>query len=87
MRSLTAAPPPVPPCGKWKAFQLAAGIPGSAAEVGNKAYGTDRPYMINVASARDVIGQVIVTAIEGGDVQAAADTANADFQKLLDEEK
>jgi hypothetical protein len=43
--------------------------------------------MINVASARDVIGQVIVTAIEGGDVQAAADTANADFQKLLDEEK
>ena len=58
-----------------------------AAEVGNKAYGTDRPYMINVASARDVIGQVIVTAIEGGDVQAAADTANADFQKLLDEEK
>ena len=58
-----------------------------AAAVGNKAHGTDRPYMINVASARDVIGQVIVTAIEGGDVQAAADTANADFQKLLDEEK
>ena len=58
-----------------------------AASVGAKAYGTDRPYMINVAAARDVIGQVIVTAIEGGDVQAAADSANAEFQKLLDSEK
>jgi multiple sugar transport system substrate-binding protein len=37
-----------------------------------------------VAAARDVIGSVITTAIEGGDVQAAADKANAEFQAILD---
>lgn len=33
-----------------------------------------------------MIGVVITTAIEGGDVQAAADKANVEFQKILDED-
>ena len=61
-----------------------------AAEAGNKSYGTDRPYCINVAEARDLIGEVIVAAISGTDdasLKALADTKNAEFQALLDSEK
>lgn len=59
-----------------------------AGEAGGKAFGTDRPYMINVARGRDIIGQVIVEAIEGKDnLQATADAKNTEFQALLDSEK
>lgn len=47
----------------------------------------DRPNVIAVGQARDIIGSVIVTAIEGGDVAAAARKANAEYQALLDKEK
>lgn len=47
----------------------------------------DRPNVIAVGQARDIVGSVIVTAIEGGDVAAAAKKANADYQALLDKEK
>jgi multiple sugar transport system substrate-binding protein len=47
----------------------------------------DRPVMIKVQQARDIIGNVIAVAIEGGDVAGAAHDANAQFQKLLDAEK
>lgn len=59
-----------------------------AAIAGEKAFGTDRPYMINVASGRDIIGEIIVAAIEGDDdLQSLADKKNEEFQKLLDSEK
>lgn len=48
--------------------------------------GTDRPFMVNVGEARTVIGTVITAAIMGQDVTAAANKANADFQKILDKE-
>lgn len=52
------------------------------------AVSTDRPYMINVAKARDIIGQVIVAAIEGNaDIATLANEKNAEFQALLDSEK
>jgi multiple sugar transport system substrate-binding protein len=51
-------------------------------KIATKSY--DRPLTTSVSAARDVIGSVITTAIEGGDVQAAADTANAQFQAILD---
>ncbi len=47
----------------------------------------DRPNVIAVGEARDIIGLVVVTSIEGGDVRAAAKKANADYQALLDREK
>ncbi|MGC3953577.1 MAG: sugar ABC transporter substrate-binding protein [Propionicimonas sp.] len=47
----------------------------------------ERPRIVKVGEARDAIGQALVTAIEGGDVQAAADTANTAFQALIDAEK
>ncbi|KIL40467.1 ABC transporter substrate-binding protein [Gordoniibacillus kamchatkensis] len=50
-----------------------------------KAY--DRPILINVGEARDVIGSVIVTAISGEDVEKAAKQANQQFQAIIDKEK
>lgn len=47
---------------------------------------TDRPFMVNVGEARTVIGTVITTAIQGGNVEEVANKANADFQKILDKE-
>ncbi len=41
------------------------------------------PPAEDVQAARDAIGKVITVAIEGGDVQAAADAANAEYSKLL----
>ena len=49
--------------------------------------GHDRPLVINVPESRDIVGDPIVVAITGGDSAAAADKANAAFQKLLDSEK
>ena len=49
--------------------------------------GHDRPLVIKVPEARDVVGNPIVVAITGGDSGAAADTASAAFQKILDAEK
>ncbi len=45
--------------------------------------GDPLPPVEDVAAARDAIGAAIVTAIKGGDVKAAADEANAKYQKLL----
>ncbi|TDF97265.1 sugar ABC transporter substrate-binding protein [Paenibacillus piri] len=49
--------------------------------------GYDRPLLINVGPARDIIGDVIVTAISGGDVDKAAKEANRAFQELINKEK
>jgi multiple sugar transport system substrate-binding protein len=48
--------------------------------------GHDRPLVVKVPEAREIVGQPIVDAITGQDVAAAADTANAAFQKFLDDE-
>src|SRR5680860_1707361 len=49
--------------------------------------GHDRPLVIKVPEARDIVGDPIVVAITGGDSDAAADAASAAFQELLDAEK
>ncbi len=62
--------------------QLAEAIAiGSATGVGY-----DRPRVISVAEAREIVGAPIVVAITGGDVDAAIAKAQADFQKFLDAE-
>jgi len=61
---------------------LLATIQGNA-EIG---VGYDRPYVINVAEARQYVGDPIVAAIQGGDVDAAADKSARDFQEILDHE-
>jgi multiple sugar transport system substrate-binding protein len=42
------------------------------------------PPVLAVSEARDAIGVVLVTAIEGGDIKAAATKANTKLQELLD---
>jgi len=51
------------------------------------ARGYDRPLITSVSKARDYIGQAIVAAIEGGDVEAAAKLANEGFQSVIDEDR
>ncbi|MGC4838129.1 ABC transporter substrate-binding protein [Micromonospora vinacea] len=48
--------------------------------------GHDRPLVVKVAQAREIVGQPIVDAITGKDAASSADTANAAFQKFLDDE-
>lgn len=56
----------------------------SQVEANGRQY--DRPPMVQVVQARDIIGTVIVAAIEGNNVTAAAQQANTQFQALLDKE-
>ncbi|RQX02412.1 ABC transporter substrate-binding protein [Micromonospora arida] len=48
--------------------------------------GHDRPLVVKVAEAREIVGQPIVDAITGKDAASSADAANAAFQKFLDDE-
>jgi multiple sugar transport system substrate-binding protein len=54
------------------------------AEVG---VGADRPLVIRVGEARDIVGAPIVVSIEGGDVAAALAEADAAFQAFLEAER
>lgn len=49
--------------------------------------GVDRPQVIGVAEARDIISGPMSAAIEGKDFKAAAEKAQKDFQTLIDKEK
>lgn len=75
----------------WENPEGVANFPSQLVEVimasseGSMPY--DRPNVIGVGEARDVVGTVIVTAIEGGDVSGAANRANRDYQAILDREK
>ncbi|WP_233532208.1 ABC transporter substrate-binding protein [Paenibacillus alkalitolerans] len=44
------------------------------------------PDVTDVAEARDVIGSIVVKAVLGEDIQAAADQANAELQAIIDRE-
>jgi multiple sugar transport system substrate-binding protein len=60
----------------------------SAIAVSSKnGVGYDRPQVINVAEAREIVGGPIVVAITGGDADKAADDASEAFQSFLDDEK
>ncbi|KGJ80388.1 ABC transporter substrate-binding protein [Cryobacterium roopkundense] len=61
---------------------LAAAIAAST----ENGVGHDRPLVISVPEAREIVGDPIVVAITGGDSDAAADAANEAFQSLLDDE-
>lgn len=45
--------------------------------------GYDRPLVVQVGRARDIAGAPIVTSIQGGDVKAACDTAQAEMEQFL----
>lgn len=47
---------------------------------------TDRPLVINVGQARDIIGEILTAAISGEDITELAKAKNAELNKLLEEE-
>lgn len=75
----------------WKDPAGIADLPADLAKAiaanGANGIGWDRPVVIGVAQAREIVGGPIVAAIAGKDSNAAADEANVAFQKLLDSEK
>ncbi len=75
----------------WESKEGVANFPPQLVSViaksGKIGFPYDRPAVIAVGPARDIVGSVITTAIEGGDVKAAANKANEDYQALLDKEK
>ena len=58
----------------------------AAAKASAKGKSYDRPLVVQVGKGRDIIGSAIVSAIEGHNVEAAARSANQQFQALLDSE-
>ncbi|MDQ6715514.1 MAG: extracellular solute-binding protein, partial [Actinomycetota bacterium] len=48
--------------------------------------GSDRPLVVKVPEAREIVGRPIVDAITGKDVSSSADAADKAFQQLLDAE-
>ncbi|GAA4892229.1 sugar ABC transporter substrate-binding protein [Tessaracoccus lubricantis] len=60
------------------------GLVNNVKATAETAIGHDRPQLEQVARAREFVGAPVVTAIDGGDVAAAAEQANAQFQELLD---
>lgn len=49
--------------------------------------GQDRPLVINVPEAREIVGEPLVVGITGGDVAESLKSADAKFQGFLDDEK
>ena len=49
--------------------------------------GHDRPLVINVGEAREIVGDPIVVGITGGDIDASADQAQELFSIFLEDEK
>ncbi|WP_147918039.1 ABC transporter substrate-binding protein [Ruania zhangjianzhongii] len=54
---------------------------------GENGVGQDRPLVVGVAEAREIVGAPIVAAITGEDAAAAATQANEQFQALLESEE
>ncbi|WP_087486290.1 ABC transporter substrate-binding protein [Brachybacterium massiliense] len=48
--------------------------------------GYDRPRVVQVGRARDIVGEPLIAAIRGEDVTAAAQTAQANFAAFLEED-
>jgi multiple sugar transport system substrate-binding protein len=59
-------------------------IAAAKASASGKSY--DRPLVVQVGKARDIIGSAIVASIEGKNVEASVKDANQQFQALLDAE-
>ncbi|CAH0186703.1 Erythritol/L-threitol-binding protein [Microbacterium sp. Bi121] len=74
----------------WEDPDATADYPAELVEAiktnGENGVGEDRPLVIQVAQAREIVGDPIVAAISGGDVDAAAKSANSAFDEFLVED-
>lgn len=74
----------------WSDSEATAGFPEQLAEVlvASAANGVehDRPVVVEVGKARDIVGGPIIAILEGQDFEAAVKQAQSEYQALLDEE-
>ena len=74
----------------WSSPEGLGGFPEDMAEAiivnAETGVGFDRPLVIRVGEARDIVGYPIVVAIEGGNVEEAVMEAHEDFQSFLEAE-
>ncbi len=72
----------------WESEDGLSGFPADYAEVvqiqSARGTGFDRPLVVRVGEARDIVGAPIVTGIEGGDVATAVQEAHAAFNAFLE---
>lgn len=75
----------------WDSAEGVSGFPAQLAEViresGEIGVGYYIPRVLNVGEARDIVGYPVVVGIDGGDVEAAVNQSQADYQALLDKQK
>ncbi|MED4603136.1 sugar ABC transporter substrate-binding protein [Paenibacillus validus] len=75
----------------WNDPQGVSGFPAAYIPVVTESMrvgvGHDRPQVINVGEAREIIGDIVIQGLLGEDIKAAADKANISFQSLIDKEK
>lgn len=74
----------------WDDPDATAAFPEELAEVlissAADGVGHDRPVVVEVARARDIVGAPLIAYLEGGDLQGALTQAQEEYQALLDEE-
>lgn len=88
---LSEATVPVARQSAWDDAEASSSFPSGLVEIireiGDSSVGHDRPQLEQVARAREIVGGPAVTAIDGDDVEAAAEEANAEFQTLIDSDQ
>ena len=81
---------PSPRKSSWDDPEVAEGFSQELVGIFNAYQGTavghDRPIVIEVSKVRDIVGKPIVAAINGQEVEAAAEAANKEFQSYLESE-
>lgn len=74
----------------WADDDATAAFPEELAEVlissAAEGVGHDRPVVVEVARARDIVGAPLIAYLEGGDLDSALAQAQEEYQALLDEE-
>jgi multiple sugar transport system substrate-binding protein len=74
----------------WEDADAIADFPAELVEAikvnGENGVGHDRPLVFQVSQAREIVGDPIVVAIAGGDVDAAVDSADKAFDEFLAED-
>ncbi|OXM85421.1 ABC transporter substrate-binding protein [Paenibacillus rigui] len=72
----------------WNDPQGVSGFPQQYIAVINESIkagvGHDRPQVISVGEARDIVGDMVIKGLLGEDLKEAATKANADFQDIID---
>lgn len=74
----------------WDNAEATADYPAELIEAikinGENGVGQDRPLVIQVAQAREIVGDPIVAAVSGGDVDGSVDSAHSAFEAFLIED-